>query len=74
MVDAHAGIETRNRPQAGSRTICAYCATVMVFVEGPSGLTVRPATDEEVAELRGKYPGALDIIEQVVAERRSGPI
>jgi hypothetical protein len=44
--------QTQRGPFEGAYALCAYCLGLSVFTNGPMGLTLRPATEEESSYAR----------------------
>lgn len=69
-LDASLNTTDVGRPNVGDVSVCAYCATLLVFGDG---LTLRYPTDDELTEL-ARDPGvgrARATVLAVIAKRRS---
>lgn len=51
LTDTHEGATPDDAPHDGAVFVCAYCASLAVFRDGPTGMYVTPPTEDEVPEL-----------------------
>ena len=50
-MDGYTGTTVGSHPSPGDVSICLYCRSVGIFQVSPIGVTVRPATFEELVRL-----------------------